>query len=67
MKINTLKKCCDCIYFKVLQNKVGYCKLFGELEVARKSKKNCGPDARYFKQEVEYNVFYDNYKCLFLK
>jgi hypothetical protein len=55
------KPCFLCIYYRVIEENVGYCKLFDDLKIARESNALCGKEGKWFvKKEsinkIEYNT-----------
>jgi len=47
------KQCFKCANYIVVEEKVGYCKLFDNFKNARENKKLCGPEAKWFKPIVK--------------
>jgi len=46
--------CYKCVHYIVVEEKVGACKLFGELiKLARESKALCGPAGKYFEKPIK--------------
>jgi len=41
-------KCVNCYYFNLSKNKVGYCKIFGNLPQARDCERYCGPWGSFY-------------------
>ncbi len=48
MSSTFIKMCIKCRHFVVVEEKIGYCKLFDNLQNARTNKLLCGPDGKYF-------------------
>ena len=48
-----VKRCFTCKNYIVLEDGLGYCKLFGELYSARKDFNLCGPFGKYYEPNVK--------------
>jgi hypothetical protein len=44
-----LQKCVQCKHFRPIEDRVGKCKLFGNITIARMNEYLCGKDAKLFK------------------
>ena len=51
-----LDLCIKCKNFVIVEEKIGYCKLFDNLQNARSNKNLCGPDGKYFQELNFINV-----------
>ena len=60
------KPCFKCAHYVVLEEKVGYCKLFGDYKHARENLKLCGPEGKWFSLAsiVTTENLFSNYKKL---
>lgn len=45
-----LRVCWKCEYFRPLEDRLGYCKLFGDTTLARLRKDLCTPEGKWFKE-----------------
>ena len=43
------KQCFKCAHYVVVEERVGYCKLFDNFKHARENVKLCGPEGKWFK------------------
>jgi hypothetical protein len=48
--IAALRACWKCEYYRPLEDRLGYCKLFGNTTLARMHKDLCTPEGKWFKE-----------------
>ena len=47
-----IRNCFKCRHYVLVEEKIGYCKLFDNLQNARSNKNLCGPDGKYFSDAI---------------